>query len=300
MPKGTWWALKTTSLPILLFTAAGVSVALAVRRRLAAPASRVAAASAVQEPSPPVLPYHHHRRAAVTLQNATVARRGERMGMFDDPDHAADALDDQSSSESRLDRIRRRQRRHAFDLLAMCAVGLVPWTVLLATTLPQEYHVHHWQITWVGFDVLLIAAIATTAILGWRRRLSVVVSALLTATLLVCDAWFDVSLDLGTGDVWLAVALAVFVELPVAGFLIHRVHALISSMGPLNPGIDGRVEPGSVGGQIAWAPYCSDRHTSASRTPSRCFGWRITESARQVTVPASNDGPDAARITAAI
>jgi hypothetical protein len=162
-------------------------------------------------------------------------RRDEHVGTFDDPDQAAKALDAQSSSESRLDPMGERHRRRAFDLLAMCAVGLVPWTVLLATTLPKEYHVHHWQLTWVGFDVLLIAAMGTTAILGWRRRISVVVSALLTATLLVCDAWFDVGLDIGTGDVWLAVALAVFVELPVAGFLIHRVHALISSLSPAQP-----------------------------------------------------------------
>lgn len=41
--------MKTTSLPILLLTAAGVSVALAVRRRVAAPAVRVAASSSLSE-----------------------------------------------------------------------------------------------------------------------------------------------------------------------------------------------------------------------------------------------------------
>lgn len=49
-----------------------------------------------------------------------------------------------------------------------------------------------------------------------------------TAILLVCDAWFDVSLAFGTPDVWFSAGLAVFVELPLAVFLIHRVMGMIS------------------------------------------------------------------------
>ena len=33
----------------------------------------------------------------------------------------------------------RRQRRHTLELLTVCAVGLVPWTILLAFTLPSGY-----------------------------------------------------------------------------------------------------------------------------------------------------------------
>jgi hypothetical protein len=121
-----------------------------------------------------------------------------------------------------------RRRRHTLELLLVCAIGLVPWTVLLALTLPREYQVHEWPATWVGFDVLLVAAMASTAYFGWRRHPAVILSGLATAVLLVCDAWFDVSLAFGTSDVWLSGGLAVFVELPLAGFILHRVYSLIS------------------------------------------------------------------------
>lgn len=125
-----------------------------------------------------------------------------------------------------LERIRR-QRRHTLELLTVCAVGLVPWTVLLAFTLPSGYTVRQWRTTWVGFDVLLLLAMAATAVLGWRRHRAVVVAAVATGALLLCDAWFDVSLALGTPDVWWSVALAVCMELPLAGFLIHRVLGML-------------------------------------------------------------------------
>jgi hypothetical protein len=93
--------------------------------------------------------------------------------------------------------------------------------------LPSDYRVHDWNTAWVGFDVMLLAAMAATAVLGRRRRRTVVIPALVTAVLLVCDAWFDVSLALGTSGVWTSLGLAVFVELPMAGFLFHRAHSLL-------------------------------------------------------------------------
>ncbi|MFE3852494.1 hypothetical protein ACFXPN_15280 [Streptomyces griseorubiginosus] len=132
----------------------------------------------------------------------------------------------EESSAQLLERIRR-QRRHTLELLTVCAVGLVPWTVLLAFTLPSGYTVRQWRTTWVGFDVLLLLAMAATAVLGLRRHRAVVVAAVATGALLLCDAWFDVSLALGTPDVWWSVALAVCVELPLAGFLIHRVLGML-------------------------------------------------------------------------
>jgi hypothetical protein len=126
-----------------------------------------------------------------------------------------------------LERVRR-HRRHTLELLTVCAVGLVPWTVLLALTLPSGYEVHQWRVTWVGFDVLLVVAMASTAFFGWRRHRAVIGAGIATAVLLICDAWFDVSLAFGTSEVWLSAALAAFAELPLAGYLIHRVMAMIS------------------------------------------------------------------------
>lgn len=122
----------------------------------------------------------------------------------------------------------RRQRRHTLELLIVCAVGLVPWTILLYFTLPSGYTVRQWRVTWVGFDVLLLLAMSATALLGWRRHRGVVVAAVATGALLVCDAWFDVSLALGTPAVWWSAVLAVFVELPLAAFLLRKVLGMMS------------------------------------------------------------------------
>jgi hypothetical protein len=120
-----------------------------------------------------------------------------------------------------------RHRRHILELLAVSSLGLVAWTVMLGFTLPSDYRVHAWRTTWVGFDVLLLGALAATAILAWRRHRAALVTSVATAVLLVCDAWFDVSLDFGTPGVWASAALAAFVELPIAGFLLHRVYSLL-------------------------------------------------------------------------
>ncbi|MDT0467270.1 hypothetical protein RM764_30435 [Streptomyces sp. DSM 41699] len=127
-----------------------------------------------------------------------------------------------------------RRRKHTAELLAACAGGLIPWTVMLGMTLPSSRHVYEWRLTWVGFDVLLIAALACTAFLAWRRSRSVILYAHATAVLLICDTWFDISLDAGTKDIWLSGGLALLAELPLAAFLIHRAHSLIASL-PWSP-----------------------------------------------------------------
>lgn len=150
------------------------------------------------------------------------------------------------ASPELLERIRR-HRRHTLELLTVCAVALVPWTVLLALTLPSGYKVHHWRVAWVGFDVLLLIAMASTVLLGWLRHRAVIVAGLATAVLLIGDAWFDVSLSFGTSEVWPAAALAVFGELPLAGYLLHRVMRMISLAQWPHPGgtLTGEQQDGS-------------------------------------------------------
>ncbi len=113
-----------------------------------------------------------------------------------------------------------RRRRHLFvDLLVVCCVVLIPWIVVLAFTLPPRYVAGHWQTAWVGFDVALLVGLAVTAWAGWRRRQIIVVSALVTATLLVTDAWFDVLTSSTTGALLVSAADAALVELPLAVLL---------------------------------------------------------------------------------
>jgi hypothetical protein len=121
----------------------------------------------------------------------------------------------------------RRRRRFTQQLLWVSAFALVPWTIYLGLSLPNVYDSTHWALAWTGFDVLELIALAATAYFGWRRRQALIASSVVAATLLVCDAWFDVSLDLGTPGIWLSLASAVFVELPLAFFLMSRAMMLM-------------------------------------------------------------------------
>ncbi|WP_063774069.1 hypothetical protein [Streptacidiphilus rugosus] len=124
-----------------------------------------------------------------------------------------------------------RRRRRAIALVALSALALAPWTVQLGLTLPSSHRVHAWRAAWVGFDVLLLGALSTTAVLAWRSSRAVVLPAMASATLLACDAWFDVALDFGTPEVWGAVASAAFVELPLAGYIFLRTYRRLQATG---------------------------------------------------------------------
>jgi hypothetical protein len=112
----------------------------------------------------------------------------------------------------------------------LCALVLVPWTGYLFGALPPHYTANHWAIAWGGFDIGLALALASTAILIVRRSPFAEVTATVTGTLLVCDAWFDVLTSRGTSAVVQATVEAVFVELPLAAlcFWIARnlAHAI--------------------------------------------------------------------------
>ena len=101
---------------------------------------------------------------------------------------------------------------------ALLAIGLIPWVVWLAWTLPERSVSAHYRLGWVGFDVLLCGALARTAWLGWRRSPFVVNVASATAALLVVDAWFDVTTSPGGDDLVASALAAVLVELPLAAF----------------------------------------------------------------------------------
>lgn len=121
----------------------------------------------------------------------------------------------------------RRRRRLAAKVLIICLAVLVPWTIFLGFSLPDQYRAHHWRLAWAGFDCLLLLGLSLTGYLGWRRRQAVIPALIATATLLVCDAWFDISLDLGTPEVWWSLASAALIELPLAAFFLNRAFTMI-------------------------------------------------------------------------
>ena len=98
------------------------------------------------------------------------------------------------------------------------AVGLLPWIAWLFWSLPDEATAAHWRLAWGGFDLGLSLALASTAYFVFRRSPLAEVSAAITGTMLVCDAWFDVLTSRGTTNVVIASILAVVAELPLAVF----------------------------------------------------------------------------------
>jgi hypothetical protein len=118
-------------------------------------------------------------------------------------------------------RSRRLVRIHRIrEWLALsAAIALIPWTIYLGLTLPQSYPAQHWQATWVGFDVLLLAFMIATAVLGFTHHRLLTLFAFTTGVLLVCDCWFDV-LTAKRGDFVVSVLTAALGELPLAAVLI--------------------------------------------------------------------------------
>ena len=120
-----------------------------------------------------------------------------------------------------------RGRRLGVLVSIIACTVLVGWIIVLLLTLHRSFHIQHWRSAWVGFDLVLLAAFAVTGWAFWRGRQIVIVCLIITGTLLCCDAWFDVFLDLGSSDIWVSVASAVIVELPMAFLMFNAARRLI-------------------------------------------------------------------------
>ncbi|MGN6415157.1 hypothetical protein [Flexivirga sp.] len=119
-------------------------------------------------------------------------------------------------------------RRLVLSVLAVCALVLLPWTTYLGRTLPATHLTDDWRLAWVGFDVGLIVLLLAALWSGHRWHPWAASAMVATATVLVCDAWFDVVLDWGSADAWASIASAVLVELPLAVALSVSARRLLS------------------------------------------------------------------------
>jgi len=140
------------------------------------------------------------------------------------------------------------QRRRRLFLIAtiVCCVVLAAWIGVLAVTLPRFYRAGDWRGAWVGFDMAELAAFAATAWAAWRGRQVLIMCLLVLATLLLADAWFDVTLDVRTSGFLLSLLSAVLIEIPlaVAAIIAARrlLHLTIGRMRSLE-GLSGPVPP---------------------------------------------------------
>ncbi len=104
----------------------------------------------------------------------------------------------------------------ALVVIAASCIILAAWIGYLAVTLPAFYRTGSWRGAWVGFDVAELAVFAAAGWAAWRRRQLLIIVLAVLATLLICDAWFDVVLDVRTAGFWESLASALVIELPLA------------------------------------------------------------------------------------
>ncbi len=116
--------------------------------------------------------------------------------------------------------VRRRARLLAL-VFGCAAVVMLPWTAYLAVALPHRELDRHYDLAWVGFDCLLVVAFAATAYFAFRLDPRVELPATVAATLLVVDAWFDVTTSSTRRSAGVALLFAVFLELPTAALALY-------------------------------------------------------------------------------
>lgn len=106
--------------------------------------------------------------------------------------------------------------RWVAPLFAFLGVCLVPWTAWIAYQLPQRHLARHWDVAWGGFDAAMAGLLLATAIAAWRCSPWIQSTATAAATMLICDAWFDMATAARGTEEAMAIASAVVVELPLA------------------------------------------------------------------------------------
>jgi hypothetical protein len=121
------------------------------------------------------------------------------------------------------------RRRRQFGLLFMtvCCIGLAAWIAILILTLPSHYTSSNWRVVWVGLDIAELIGFAATGWAAWRQRQIVILFMVMTGTLLLCDAWFDLALDYGSSSFTASILSAVLAEFPLAFILFFSARRLI-------------------------------------------------------------------------
>jgi hypothetical protein len=137
----------------------------------------------------------------------------------------------------------RRRRMVVVLVIATCCVLLAAWTAMLAATLPMQYRAGGWRGAWVGFDVALLIALGATGWAAWHGRQVLILCLTVVATLLLCDAWFDVVLDIRTRGFTMSLLTALAVEVPLAVLAVlgaRRLLRLSLGRAGLRAGAPGR------------------------------------------------------------
>ena len=126
-----------------------------------------------------------------------------------------------------LDPRLQRRRRLALLVMTACCVALAGWIAILILTLPGRYTSSDWRAVWVGLDIAELLGFAATAWAAWHQRQVVIFFMIMTGTLLLCDAWFDLALDYGSSGFTASVLYAVLAEIPLAFLMFVGARRLV-------------------------------------------------------------------------
>ena len=121
----------------------------------------------------------------------------------------------------------RRRRRLGLLVMTACCVALASWIAILLLTLPVRYTSSDWRAVWVGLDIAELLGFAATAWAAWHQRQIVIFFMIMTGTLLVCDAWFDLALNYGSSGFTASVLSAVLAEIPLAFLMFAGARRLV-------------------------------------------------------------------------
>jgi len=109
-----------------------------------------------------------------------------------------------------------RRLRWLARALVVAGLGMIPWLILLAIQLPASTVAVHWSTAWAGLDAMESAGLLATGTLLLRRDGRCCLAAMVTATLIFADAWFDVTTSAPGIAQLTAIAMAAFIEVPVS------------------------------------------------------------------------------------
>jgi hypothetical protein len=80
---------------------------------------------------------------------------------------------------------------------------------------------------WVGLDIAELIGLAAIGWAAWRQRQVLIFFMIMTGTLLLCDAWFDLTLTYGSSGFTTSVLTAVLAEFPLAFLLFAGARRLV-------------------------------------------------------------------------
>src|ERR1700722_19667669 len=112
-----------------------------------------------------------------------------------------------------------RRSRLLARLFGVCGVLLVPWVAVLIEQLHGQASKRSFSSSWVGLDILEALCLLIVAYLLHRRHRATSPAAAATAAILCMDAWFDTMSAAPQLPYAESLAMACFLELPLAALL---------------------------------------------------------------------------------